>query len=92
MDSICDVICDLGPLTASQNVKNSYGGFYSLILVKLQASARNFTKLNTLPPVFLKFFYAKSVLKSQKNHIYKKKHTQKNTACCPCLNSVQTTF
>ena len=37
-----------------KNVKNTHGGV--LILVKLQASACNFTKINTPPWVFLTFF------------------------------------
>ena len=37
-----------------KNVKNTHGGV--LILVKLQASACNFTKSNTPPWVFFRFF------------------------------------
>ena len=37
-----------------ENVKNTHGGV--LLLVKLQASACNFTKINTLPWVFFMFF------------------------------------
>ena len=37
-----------------KNVKNSHGEV--LLLVKLQAKAYNFTKSNTLPWVFFKFF------------------------------------
>ena len=36
-----------------KNVKNTHGGM--LLLVKLQASARNFTKSNTPPWVFFTF-------------------------------------
>ena len=36
-----------------KNVKNTHGGM--LLLVKLQASARNFTKSNTPPWVFFMF-------------------------------------
>ena len=38
----------------SKNVKNTHGGV--LILVKLQVSACNFTKINTPPWVFFAFF------------------------------------
>ena len=37
-----------------KNVKNTHGGV--LLLVKLQVSAWNFTKINTLPWVFFTFF------------------------------------
>ena len=37
-----------------KNVKNTHGGV--LILVKLQAEAYNFTKINTPPCMFFTFF------------------------------------
>ena len=43
-------------------MKNTHGGV--LILVKLQASARNFTKINTPPWVFFTFLNCTNASKS----------------------------
>ena len=50
---ICDALRDLVPSVQFKNVKNTHGGV--LILVKLQTSACNFTKINTPPWVFFTF-------------------------------------
>ena len=50
----CDTFGDLLPFVQFKNVKNTHEGV--LILVKLQASACNFTKINTPPLVFFTFF------------------------------------
>ena len=50
----CDALRDLVPLYNLKNVKNTHGGF--LLLVKLQAKARNFTKSSTPLWVFFTFF------------------------------------
>ena len=51
---ICDALSGLVDLYNLKNVKNTHGGL--LILVKLRASACNFTKINTPPWVFFTFF------------------------------------
>ena len=49
-----DALRDLIPFVQSKNVKNTHGGV--ILLIKLQASAYNFTKSNTPPWVFFTFF------------------------------------
>ena len=52
-----DALSDLVAFVQFKNVKNTYGGVLLLVkLVKLQASACNFTKSNILPWVFFTFF------------------------------------
>ena len=60
-----------------KNMKNTYGGV--LILVKLQAEACDFTKINTPPWVFFKFF------KSYKWY----KIAQRTTFCFDVWNSFE---
>ena len=50
----CDALGDLVPFVQFKNVKNTHGGV--LILVKLQAEACNFTKINIPPWVFFTIF------------------------------------
>ena len=52
---ICGALRDLLPFVQFKNVKNTHEGV--LILVKLQASAYNFTKINTPSWVFFTVFY-----------------------------------
>ena len=49
-----DVSRDLVPFAQFKNVENTHGGV--LLLVKVQASACNCTKINTPPWVFFMFF------------------------------------
>ena len=51
---ICGALRDWYHLYNLKNVENTHGGV--LILVKLQASACTFTKINTPPSVFFTFF------------------------------------
>ena len=51
---ICDALRDLVPFAQFKNTNNTHRGV--LLLVKLQASACNFTKSNTPPWVFFMFF------------------------------------
>ena len=51
---ICGALHDLVPCAQFKKRKNIHGG--GLLLVKLQASACNFTKSNTPPRVFFTFF------------------------------------
>ena len=46
-----------------KNVKNTHGGV--VILVKLQAKACNFTKINTLPSIFSRFLNCTNGTKSR---------------------------
>ena len=50
----CDALRDLVPLVQFKKCENIHGGV--LILVKLQVSACNFTKINTPPWVFFTCF------------------------------------
>ena len=51
-----------------KNVKNTHGGV--LILVKLQASACNFTKINTPPWAFFTFLNCTNGSNRAKHHIF----------------------
>ena len=60
------------------NVKNTHGGM--LILVRLQASACNFTKINTPPWVFFAFFKIVKMVPNRATHhklrIYEQNHSK----------------
>ena len=51
---ICYALCNLVPFVQFKKPENTHGGV--LLLVKLQASACNFTKSNTPPKVFVTVF------------------------------------
>ena len=51
---ICYALCNLLPFVQFKKPENTHGGV--LLLVKLQASACNFTKSNTPPKVFVTVF------------------------------------
>ena len=53
--SICGALRDLVPFVHLKNVKNSHRGELILV-VELQASACNFTKIGAPPWVFFTFF------------------------------------
>ena len=57
----CAILYDLCNL---KNVKNAHAGVF--LLVKLQASAYNFTKTNFPPQVFFTFLKCTNVTKSRK--------------------------